>query len=90
MYRYGTAEARALLRGVGGLSRLAFPCRGPYGPWIGHSGLAVLDISEAAIGHSKTRLGAEAEKVEWYVADVTEFEAPHQFGLRHDHACFTS
>jgi 2-polyprenyl-3-methyl-5-hydroxy-6-metoxy-1,4-benzoquinol methylase len=53
---------------------------------LGHSNLAVLDVSEAAIGHGKTRLGAQAEKVEWYVGDVTEFEAPHQFGLWHDRA----
>lgn len=55
---------------------------------LGHSRLAVLDISPAGIEHCQSRLGAEAEKVEWYVADVTDFDAPHEFEMWHDRAVF--
>lgn len=54
----------------------------------GHSQVAVLDISEAALEHSRTRLGQRAAQVEWLVADVTEFEPPHKFALWHDRAVF--
>lgn len=54
----------------------------------GHSHVAVLDISEAALDHSRARLGKRAAEVEWLVADVTEFEPPHKFALWHDRAVF--
>lgn len=55
----------------------------------GRRGLAVLDISEAAIDFSRRRLGEKAGLVDWYVADVTR----HDFGGRtfdiwHDRAVF--
>ena len=34
--------------------------------------IAVLDISESALGKAKARLGERAERVRWVVADVTE------------------
>ncbi len=55
---------------------------------LGHSKLAVLDISKVGIERSQSRLGAAAEKVEWYVADVTDFDAPHEFAMWHDRAVF--
>jgi len=55
---------------------------------LGHSRLAVLDISEAGIRRSQSRLGAAVEKVEWYVADITDFDAPHEFAMWHDRAVF--
>jgi hypothetical protein len=54
----------------------------------GHSKVAVLDMSEVGLERSQSRLGAEAEKVQWYVADVTDFQAPHKFELWHDRAVF--
>jgi SAM-dependent methyltransferase len=48
--------------------------------------LAVLDLSGAALAQSRSRLGARAEAVEWFEADVTSFEPPHRFGLWHDRA----
>ncbi|MDP1587997.1 MAG: class I SAM-dependent methyltransferase [Prosthecobacter sp.] len=54
----------------------------------GYSRLAVLDISHAALAHSRTRLGAQAQHVEWLVADVTEFVPPCSFALWHDRAVF--
>ena len=52
----------------------------------GYTHLAVLDVSGAALNHSRTRLGARAGTVEWFEADVTSFEPPHRFGLWHDRA----
>lgn len=52
----------------------------------GYSRLAVLDLSGAALSHSRSRLGARAGEVEWFEADVTSFEPPHRFGLWHDRA----
>jgi SAM-dependent methyltransferase len=54
----------------------------------GYSRLAVLDISRAALEHSRTRLGEDAPLVEWMVGDVTEFTPPHPFALWHDRAVF--
>lgn len=54
----------------------------------GYSRLAVLDLSGAALSHSRSRLGARAGGVEWFEADVTSFEPPHRFGLWHDRAVF--
>ena len=50
--------------------------------------LAVLDVSGAALNHSRARLGARAGTVEWFEADATSFEPPHRFGLWHDRAVF--
>ena len=54
----------------------------------GYTHLAVLDISGAALNHSRARLGARARTVEWFEADVTSFEPPHRFGVWHDRAVF--
>lgn len=50
--------------------------------------LAVLDISATAIEHTRKRLGARADNVEWFEADVTGFNPPRRFGLWHDRAVF--
>lgn len=49
---------------------------------------AVLDISAAALAHAEARLGARADNVEWFNADVTAFNPPHRFNLWHDRAVF--
>ena len=54
----------------------------------GYSQLAVLDISAAALDHAKGRLGARADAVDWFAADVTTFVPTRQFGLWHDRAVF--
>ena len=55
---------------------------------VGHTRLAVLDLSGVALSHSRTRLGARADGVEWFEADVTLFQPPHYFELWHDRAVF--
>lgn len=54
----------------------------------GYRRLAVLDISGAALAVAHQRLGAHATDIEWYEADVTQFNAPHPFNLWHDRAVF--
>ena len=50
--------------------------------------LAVLDISENALASTKKRLGDSGKSIEWFVADITQFDAPHKFSLWHDRAVF--
>jgi len=40
---------------------------------LGYKNITVLDISESAIERAKHRLGAEANKVHWIVADASNF-----------------
>ena len=54
----------------------------------GHTRLAVLDLSGVALSISRTRLGARADRIEWFEADVTSFQPPHRFDLWHDRAVF--
>jgi ubiquinone/menaquinone biosynthesis C-methylase UbiE len=54
----------------------------------GFTKLAVLDISAAALEHSRRRLGQRADAVEWLEADVTTFQPARRFGLWHDRAVF--
>jgi SAM-dependent methyltransferase len=50
--------------------------------------IAVLDISETALGKAKARLGHRAEQVRWVVADVTEAPELGAFDVWHDRAVF--
>lgn len=54
----------------------------------GYRNIWVLDISAAAIEKAKKRLGNRALKVNWVVADVTDFVAPADFDFWHDRAAF--
>jgi SAM-dependent methyltransferase len=54
----------------------------------GFTNLAVLDISGNALASAKKRLGDLAKNIEWFEADITQFNAPHQFLLWHDRAVF--
>ncbi|MBZ9731560.1 class I SAM-dependent methyltransferase [Salegentibacter sp. JZCK2] len=54
----------------------------------GYRDISVLDISEKAIEKAKIRLKNDAEKVNWIVADATEFEVTQVYHLWHDRAAF--
>ncbi|MCW9047283.1 MAG: class I SAM-dependent methyltransferase [Gammaproteobacteria bacterium] len=54
----------------------------------GFINLAVLDISNNALLSAKNRLGDKAEKINWYEADITQFNSPQPFALWHDRAVF--
>ena len=48
----------------------------------------MLDISEASIERAKLRLGEQAEKVTWIVADAANFEPDRKYDFWHDRAAF--
>mgnify|MGYP001066409567 CR=1 FL=1 len=53
-----------------------------------YADLTVLDISDVALGRSKERLGGEAGKVSWIVADITGWRPERQWDIWHDRAVF--
>ena len=55
---------------------------------LGYDNITVLDISEAAINRAKLRLGKNADKINWVISDVTEFNAVEQYEFWHDRAAF--
>jgi SAM-dependent methyltransferase len=52
----------------------------------GHMSLAVLDLSEAALAHTRARLGDDAKRVEWIAADITRWRPSEPVELWHDRA----
>ncbi len=54
----------------------------------GFTNVTVLDISEAALERAKNRLGEDATKVKWIVADASDFKTTEQYDFWHDRAAF--
>jgi hypothetical protein len=54
----------------------------------GFSDLTVLDVAAPALGLSRARLGAAAERVTWIVADVTRWRPERRWDVWHDRAVF--
>jgi len=54
----------------------------------GFADLTVLDIAEAALARSRARLGREAARVSWIVADVTQWRPMRTWDVWHDRAVF--
>ena len=55
----------------------------------GYTNVTVLDLSEAALTASKSRLGHRAGDVSWLVGDITRVELPrHAYDVWHDRAVF--
>ncbi len=50
--------------------------------------VSVLDIAETALERTITRLGADAAKVQWIVADVLSWTPQRRYDLWHDRAVF--
>ena len=67
----------------GGASRLADTLLA-----LGYGDLTVLDIAETGLSRSKARLGAQAKKISWIVADVTTWQPPRRWQVWHDRAVF--
>lgn len=51
-------------------------------------GVAVMDISPAALERAKARMGANGARVRWVAADVTAAADVGTFGVWHDRALF--
>lgn len=54
----------------------------------GFRSLSVLDLSEAALATARARLGVQAAKVNWVVADVTTWVPQEIYDVWHDRAAF--
>ena len=54
----------------------------------GFQDVTVLDLSEAALGAAKARLGSRARQVHWIVADATAWDPPRAYDIWHDRAAF--
>ena len=54
----------------------------------GFENITVLDISAKSLEKAKNRLGEKANKVNWIVSDITEFEPNMTFDVWHDRATF--
>lgn len=54
----------------------------------GYRNVAVLDIADRALRTATARLGPQAGRVDWIVADVTAWRPSRRFALWHDRAVF--
>jgi 2-polyprenyl-3-methyl-5-hydroxy-6-metoxy-1,4-benzoquinol methylase len=54
----------------------------------GYLDLAVLDVSAEALERAKANLGGESAKVDWIVADITEWKPAREWDVWHDRAVF--
>jgi SAM-dependent methyltransferase len=54
----------------------------------GYRSIAVLDLSAKALESARARLGADAEGVDWIVADVTRWKPARSYDVWHDRAAF--
>lgn len=80
--RYAPPEA-AVLDAGGGASRLVDGLLG-----CGFGDVTVLDLSAAALETSQERLGRDMGKVNWWMADLTDWVPPRSYDLWHDRAVF--
>ena len=56
---------------------------------LGYADLTVLDVSETALKTTQERLGADAARVQWIAADITQVTLPEKrFDFWHDRAVF--
>lgn len=55
---------------------------------LGYTDITVLDISKKAIKRAQERLGDNAKKVKWIVADAVDFKPTEKYDFWHDRAAF--
>ena len=55
---------------------------------MGYNDITVLDISASSLNRAKQRLGHNAVKVKWIVADAATFKPTEQYDFWHDRAAF--
>lgn len=54
----------------------------------GFENISVLNISKKVLENAKERLGKSAEKINWIVSDITEFQPVENYDIWHDRATF--
>jgi trans-aconitate methyltransferase len=79
----GATASSAIIDIGGGASRLVDALVAK-----GFGAVSVLDLSEAAVKTAKARMGSQADKVSWIVADVTIWQPEGVFDVWHDRAAF--
>jgi trans-aconitate methyltransferase len=79
----GATPASSIIDIGGGASRLVDHLLAQ-----GFHDVTVLDLSAAALDAAKARLGTQAAKARWIVADVTAWQPPATYDIWHDRAAF--
>jgi SAM-dependent methyltransferase len=54
----------------------------------GYRDVTVLDLSSTALATARERLGSDADRAKWIVADVTTWEPSERYAVWHDRAAF--
>jgi len=83
IHSFGLTKTSKIIDIGGGDSKLA-----DYLLDEGFENITVLDISAKALDRSKQRLGDKANKINWIVSDITEFQPTETYDLWHDRATF--
>ena len=83
IHSFGVTKAAKIIDVCGGDSKLV-----DYLLVEGFENITVLDISSEALEKTKTRLGINAEKINWIVSDITAFKPETTFDIWHDRATF--
>jgi SAM-dependent methyltransferase len=79
----GATSTSAIIDVGGGASRLVDNLIAQ-----GFEDVTVLDLSGAALAAARSRLGGRAERVDWIVADATNWEPARVYDIWHDRAAF--
>jgi trans-aconitate methyltransferase len=79
----GATQNSAIIDIGGGASRLADRLVSQ-----GFRDVTVLDLSAAALASARSRIGDEANRVEWNTVDVTTWEPSRTYDVWHDRAAF--
>jgi SAM-dependent methyltransferase len=86
------AVSMRLIRGVAGLDAGIIDVGGGASRLIdhlleaGYHDVTVLDVAAASIGNARQRLGAQADRATWVVADATDVDLGRTFDVWHDRA----
>lgn len=83
IHSFGLTKTAKIIDIGGGDSKLA-----DYLLDEGFVNITVLDISGKALDKAKKRLGNKADKINWIVTDITEFQPDTTFDVWHDRATF--
>jgi 2-polyprenyl-3-methyl-5-hydroxy-6-metoxy-1,4-benzoquinol methylase len=81
--RFGALPSSSLIDVGGGASNLVDALLEQ-----GWQDITVLDIAAPALEAARTRLGPLADKVQWEVADITDWHPARKFDVWHDRAVF--
>ncbi|WP_426615850.1 class I SAM-dependent methyltransferase [Bradyrhizobium sp. McL0616] len=79
----GATTSSAIVDIGGGASRLVDALLA-----MGHRDVTVLDLSAAALAAARERLGRDADRAKWIVADVTAWRPETRYDVWHDRATF--